>query len=309
MKKMQKWALIVVLEVLSGTLMYFGGIKSTQKEDFWINPSDPNDWTQLTLDFKLHGQIYYPPNYRKNEKYPAMLLFHGLGRQLKDNDYFAKKIASRGMIGFSIDFRGHGKSGGTFPFEDPRHYNATFGDANGLYRYVRGRGDVNTSHIYSHGTSLGGGAALFLEITGLVNQTLVWYPAIAYYYGNIELYHYNQSINGSPLEGLILAGTRDECSRCSPAYVSKFMDNNPQMDLKWLEGASHADSEYFLECVDISISWIHEQGGIDEISWIQDIYYSGYLGIGLFISFGVLDSMILVNKLYFKRRKGQNKSV
>ena len=119
MKKFSKLVfLILFTQVLISTFVYISGKNAMVTEQIRFYPSDPNDWTSEDTNFNLNGKIYYPDGYSSDIKYSTALLFHGKHRTLKDNDYFANSLASRGIMVISIDFRGHGESEGEFPFDD-----------------------------------------------------------------------------------------------------------------------------------------------------------------------------------------------
>ena len=217
MQNVGKGLKIVVVISLVGCplaiLLYYSGIQSITTSEVFFNSSNPFNWEQEDKTIQLHGRWYFPRGIQTtehlsaNRNIPIVFMFHGVTRTLEDNDYFARLLAGMGISTFSIDFRGHGLSNGTFPKDDGTQYNLTFGDALGAYRYVVSKLDITKDRLLVHGTSLGGGASLFLALSGLVPQFLVWYPATAYLMGNIPLYMQNGS---DPLfMGLILAGTAD----------------------------------------------------------------------------------------------------
>ena len=156
--------LILITFGFSGGILYWAGTHSIRTHDLRFSPSSPLNWTQIDTRFALHGRLYFPLGYDATSQYPTVILFHGLGGQLEHNHVLAQQLATRGILTLSVSFRGHGESGGTFPFENSSLYNATFGDALGAYRYLTTRSDVDLTRIGGMGQSLGGGAALFLGI-------------------------------------------------------------------------------------------------------------------------------------------------
>ena len=236
-------------------------------------------------------------HYDSNEKYPVVLLFHGLTASLKSNEMLANSFASSGAIAIAIDFRGHGKSGGEFPFDNVLKFNATFGDAMGIIRYINNRSDIDMSRVSAFGISLGGGAALYLALNNLVNNYVVTYPGIAYLWNNIELYKYNFTDLGSSAKGAIIAGTADECERCLPEYVEHFITNNPEIKIKWNEGASHGDSDFYYKDADYIGNLAANEWGLERFTTVKMLYYSGYIGIGLLVLF--LGSDLLTGLIIF----------
>ena len=304
MKRTGKLFLVAFIQILIATTLYFTGVNSLKTEKISLYPSDPTNWEETDESYLLNGKIYYPVNYNPQEKYPAVLMFHGVTRNLNDHEYFANQLSSRGIVSICIDFHGHGESGGEFPFNDGTLYNDTFGDAYGVYRYIQALDFVDREKILAYGISLGGGAALYLALSGIVPKFLVWYPGIAYQWGTTELYKYNGSDYSPEFEGLILAGTEDECGRCSPDFVQIFDENNPSVDVQWLEGAKHTDSDFFLECVERSLIWIEDLWNLPSPSRIIGYYTAGYVGLGLMAIFLLIDVVIMI-RLKVKKEKNR----
>jgi dienelactone hydrolase len=201
----------------------------------------------------LHGRIYYPIGFQSGEKYPAILLFHGVNRDLNDNDHIARLLVSEGYLCFSITFHGHGQSNGTFPKTDGNRYNESFADALGAYRYLSEFQFIDQERIYAIGTSLGGAVSIFLAVCGLVQEFVGWYPAIGITWGSQPLYNY--TLPNPSITGLLLVGTADECGVCVPEYNSIFLSLNEQVQIHWLDGAMHTDGRFYSECVKMTQEW------------------------------------------------------
>lgn len=117
----------------------------------------------------IHGQLFLPPGYGPNKKYPVLLFFHGgsrrqmlLGYHYMDyysNDYSMNQFnASNGYIVLSVNYRsgiGYG-----LDFREALHYGANGGSeyndvlAAGLY--IKSRADVDPKRIGIWGGSYGG---------------------------------------------------------------------------------------------------------------------------------------------------------
>lgn len=117
----------------------------------------------------IHGQLFLPPDYTPNKKYPALLFFHGgsrrqmlLGYHYMDyysNDYSMNQFnANHGYIVLSVNYRsgiGYG-----LDFREALHYGANGGSeyndvlAAGLF--IKSRSDVDTKKIGIWGGSYGG---------------------------------------------------------------------------------------------------------------------------------------------------------
>jgi dienelactone hydrolase len=287
---------------LFGGLLYYFGTNSLRTEDFRFYPSQPNNWMLVDDSFQLTGRIYYPTGYLSTNQYPTVILFHGLTGKLDDCDAIAKKLAGSGILAVSISFRGHGESGGTFPFDNGLLFNATFGDALGIYRYLTSRADVDLSRIGAHGQSLGGGAAIYLALQGLVPKFVAWYPGTAYIWGDTPLYQYQG--NHSQFSGLIIQGTADECTRCAPSFTQYFVDHNPSVELRWIEGGTHGTGLHWSNYLEWTATWFGNVWALSKSSWFIDWYVQGLWGIVIWSLFGVLDSILL---FVFMNRRRKNK--
>lgn len=274
-------------------------LNSSQIEEVYFHPSIVEDWAIEDPSILLNGRMYYPPQFSAEYKYPIVLLFHGVGRSLEDNDYLARKLAKSGIIAFAISFRGHGNSNGIFDKNDGTHYNITFGDALGTYRFVHNFSYIDQQRIIAYGISLGGGASVFLALSDLVPKFVVAFPALAYIMGTTLLYLHN-STNPS-FNGYIMAGSADECTRCLPEYVEIFTQNNPSIKLTWFMGASHTDSRFWSESIELALTWISETLNISLPSQLELWYGSGYISLTLLIFVCAVDIIALI-RMGFKKR-------
>lgn len=128
----------------------------------------------------IHAQLFLPPGYKKGEKYPTLLFFHGgsrrqmlLGFHYMDyysNDYAMNQYyASKGYIVLAVNYRsgiGYGME-----FREALHYGANGGSeyqdvlAAGLF--LKSRADVDTKRIGLWGGSYGG----YLTAMGLARNS------------------------------------------------------------------------------------------------------------------------------------------
>lgn len=118
---------------------------------------------------RIHGQLFLPRNVEDGRRHPAVIFFHGGSRrqmllgwhymQYYSNAYAMNQyLASRGYIVLSVNYRsgiGYGEE-----FREALNYGATgaseFNDVLGAGLYLRGRADVDASHIGVWGGSYGG---------------------------------------------------------------------------------------------------------------------------------------------------------
>lgn len=130
---------------------------------------------QLTVKYKqvdtvdLYLYIYYPPNYNKKKKYPAIVFYFGGGWKwgsYKQFEPHAKYFADRGMIGILVDYRVKNKHK-TTPFDAVK-------DAKSSIRFLRENAkelNINKRKIVAAGGSAGGHlAAAAGNIIGLEEE-------------------------------------------------------------------------------------------------------------------------------------------
>lgn len=118
---------------------------------------------------KIHAQLFLPPDYRKGEKRPAAIFFHGGSRRQMllgwhygsyyNNAYaFNQHLASKGYVVLSVNYRsgiGYGME-----FREALNYGASggseFNDVMGAGMYLASRDDVDPRKIALWGGSYGG---------------------------------------------------------------------------------------------------------------------------------------------------------
>jgi dipeptidyl aminopeptidase/acylaminoacyl peptidase len=129
---------------------------------------------------KIHGQLFLPSNYKKDQSYPAILFFHGGSRRQMllgfhhrgyyHNAYSLNQyMASKGYIVLSVNYRsgiGYGMI-----FREALNYGARgaseFNDVLGAGLYLRNRSDVDPGRIGLWGGSYGG----YLTALGLARAS------------------------------------------------------------------------------------------------------------------------------------------
>jgi len=111
----------------------------------------------------LKMQVYYPQDYVKGEKRPAILLFFGGGWNTGSVEQFkpqAMYFAAEGMIAVTADYRVKSRQH-TSPFECVK-------DGRSAMRYLRTHGDelgIDTGKIAAGGGSAGGHVAAATDLT------------------------------------------------------------------------------------------------------------------------------------------------
>jgi len=131
---------------------------------------------------QIHGQLFLPPDYRADRRYPAVVYFHGgsraqmvLGYHYHRFDYYQKHyafnqyLASRGYIVMSVNYRSG--TGYGMLFREAENYGATGAsevqDVIAAGQYLRSRQDVDARRIGLWGGSYGG----YLTAMGLARAS------------------------------------------------------------------------------------------------------------------------------------------
>ena len=96
----------------------------------------------------LVGRIYLPPDSEKGDLSPAAVLVHGLGSGQKTMGGAARDLAGRGVVAFTFDQRGHGKSSGAYTGDSSS-------DVRAALRFIAEREGVDASRIGVVGHSSG----------------------------------------------------------------------------------------------------------------------------------------------------------
>ena len=155
--------------------------------------------------------------------------------------------------------------------------NFSFGDAAGAYRYLQNLSYIDPTHELTFGISMGGAATIYLAISDLIPKFVAWYPATGEIWGSQPLY--NCSNSDPAFQGFVMAGTADQCSICLPNMTQTFINNNPQVQLQWLQGAVHTDGRFYWTELTTSLQWITNLWGLPSPDGFIQWYYAGYLGI------------------------------
>jgi dipeptidyl aminopeptidase/acylaminoacyl peptidase len=131
----------------------------------------------------IHAQIFLPPGYQKEKKYPALVFFHGGSKRQMllgfhymgyySNDYAMNQYyASKGYIVLAVNYRsgiGYGME-----FREALHYGANGGseynDVIGAGLYLQHRTDIDIKRIGLWGGSYGG----YLTAMGLSRNSDVF---------------------------------------------------------------------------------------------------------------------------------------
>lgn len=128
--------------------------------------SPPVSMIYKTIDTtKLELRIFYPANYTKGKKLPAIILFFGGGWKsgnISQMEPQVKHFVSQGMIGITADYRINNRQK-TTPFE-------AVADAKSAIRFLRGKAEqlgIDPNMLAAGGGSAGGHIAAAADLTAL----------------------------------------------------------------------------------------------------------------------------------------------
>ena len=107
---------------------------------------------------KLSGVVHVPDDYRRGERWPAIVMMHGFGANKNGGpEWICRQFAAWGYVALRFDYRGCGDSEGergrVIPVEE-------VADARNAVAYMAARADVDPEAIALCGSSLGGGVAV-----------------------------------------------------------------------------------------------------------------------------------------------------
>jgi esterase/lipase len=116
-----------------------------------------SDGVEIAATLRLPVAVSAPAGW------PAVVMFHGIGGKRGDLAPIADHFAAGGYAVLSVDFRGHGQSGGLVSIDGPRE----IADVRELVVWLAARPDVDDARIGGWGISLGGGAVLRAVVEGV----------------------------------------------------------------------------------------------------------------------------------------------
>lgn len=124
---------------------------------------------------KLVGDIFYPANYEKGEKYPAIIVT-GAWTTVKEQMpiLYAKKLAEKGFITMVFDFRGWGESEGDNRYlEDPIRKTE---DIVAAAEYLKSRSDVASGKLGGLGVCASSGYMIKAYTENAFNSVAIVAP-------------------------------------------------------------------------------------------------------------------------------------
>ncbi|MCP3890534.1 MAG: alpha/beta hydrolase [Desulfobulbaceae bacterium] len=161
-----------------------------------ISPDSPTDFNAgknkihfFSEGLKVVGNLYLPGDYKKGQKYPAVVVVGPKGSVKEQTaGIYAKKLSETGFLTLVIDHRTYGESEG-----EPRHYENPYmkvEDVKNATSYIGSLVDVDTNRIGMLGVCNGGG---FGAAAAIYDGRVKAYASVS---GLFDLR--SQIINGKP---------------------------------------------------------------------------------------------------------------
>ncbi|ANH84103.1 hypothetical protein A8C56_20670 [Niabella ginsenosidivorans] len=264
-------------------IMLFGAVIVSAQPSVVEITYKTTDATQLKM------KIYYPADYKKGAKYPAIIFFFGGGWAEGTMDQFKNQalfFASKGMIAITPDYRVKSRQG-TTPFESVK-------DGRSAIRYLRGHSaalGIDPDKIAAAGGSAGGHIAAAADLTQIDEATddlhinarpdllALFNPVLNNGPGNygydlfkdrfreISPFH---NIKKGAAPAIIFLGTRDKLVPVAIAkqYQQKMQEVGSRCDLLLYEGQGHGffnynrGSKYYNETLEQLTRFLKEFGYI-----------------------------------------------
>lgn len=177
-KTVLKW-LLIGLSGISGLYFLLCLFLVVWQKRIIFNPTRtlekfPEDYQLQHLEVRLpvtkrdeiHGYWFLS---QENSNGKALLFLHGNSYNVGENLFHAKRFVDMGFYVLLMDYRGFGRSDGTFPSE-----RFTYEDAQAMYEYIREEQGFAPENIFVYGHSLGGAIAINLvkdnPVAGLIAE-------------------------------------------------------------------------------------------------------------------------------------------
>ena len=126
----------------------------------WCGTANADPWTKTDQTVtasdgvQLATTLYEPVTAPPVGGFPTIVMFHGLGGTRASMNTIAEQtFAPAGYAVLTLDFRGHGQSGGLFDLDGPRELQ----DVRELLGWLAARPEIDEAHVGAWGISLGGG--------------------------------------------------------------------------------------------------------------------------------------------------------
>ncbi|MFO7796143.1 MAG: alpha/beta fold hydrolase [Promethearchaeia archaeon] len=159
----------------------------------------------------IYANIYYPINdIEFQEKKPLVIYVHGFANDRNFDIHFPIELVKRGFIVATLDYHGHGQSGGTmFDINPETGRPAIYEDVSKLLDLLENlpiySSDINSSQIGLVGHSLGGAIALMTNILDKrINTTVALAPLV-----NQGVISHPNFINHMPVDHLNQTNTKN----------------------------------------------------------------------------------------------------
>src|SRR3989344_4860779 len=140
------FATLLNLLILSITLLSIISCNNPQISEELPNVSKEKI-TEVRLtssdNMKIDARLYKADN----EERPIVILLHMLGSDQTSYNLFVPKLLENGINVMTLDFRGHGKSGGSLESFVDKDYQAMINDVNAATDYIAGIESIDDEKI------------------------------------------------------------------------------------------------------------------------------------------------------------------
>ncbi len=147
---------LIWLAAAAAALVLAGNASAFSRQDTTVTMADGTT---------IAATLWLPAGTPPPDGWPAIVLFHGLGRSREDMNALAQQAFLPGdrFAVLAYDARGHGHSGGLIGVDGPSEVS----DARAMFAWLRDRPDVSDTQIGAFGISYGGGAVWNSLVAGV----------------------------------------------------------------------------------------------------------------------------------------------
>lgn len=267
------------------------------------------------VDAKLFANLYYPTkDIEFQEKKPLVVYVHGLGNDRNFDLHFPIELVKRGFFVATLDYHGHGQSGGTMFDLNPDTGNlAIYEDVSKLLDKIETLPiypSINSSQIALVGHSLGGAIVLMTSIfDDRINATVALAPLVSHdviYHPNFENNLPVDYLNETNTKNLLIMAHKDDdlLDYEDHAVIAQNLTN---CNLSIYEGPMMGGAHLMIsnDIITEMISWIEINffGFINGPIEISFMYNYALLGITFLLLFGIIFLIISLSSNFFSFQK------
>jgi pimeloyl-ACP methyl ester carboxylesterase len=264
------------------------------------------------VNTRLFANLYHPSkDIEFQDKKPLIIYVHGLGNDRNFDLHFPIELVKRGFFVATLDYHGHGQSGGTMFDLNPDTGNlAIYEDVSKLLDKIETlpiySSSINSSQIGLVGHSLGGAIVLMTSILDdRINTTVALAPLVSHnvlYHPHFENNLPVDYLNKSNTQNLLLMAHKDDglLDYRKHAVVAYNLTNST---LSLYEGPMIGGAHLMINSNIITdmISWIEINffGFVNGPITISFMFNYALLGISFSLLFGIIFLIISLSSNFF----------